>query len=337
MTEATTECAGRRAILVMTSQSVTAMEAILWPGGERRDIWMIVDAARDRTIFRMLLECGLEHSCLYAGALPPALEIAAPYLVQLEYQDRSTRRFLERAEGNSWSIFLRCDLRLDRLRRHLRHFLVVRDPRGQRLVFRYYDPRVLRVYLPTCNVDELNAVFGPIRCFWADDKTPGSMLGFYFDGGKLSQRTLSLAPGAAQQGLSLELRRDDVLRPDAPRRPGLLAMRQAQIAAFSRAELQKFEERMIAHLKQFFPKQCGALPEPQLLQLIQHGIKRASGYKITSERDVCKFIDLMIVFGRDFDADKKLPWAGRILKNRNSAAFRIQSLYQAAQPHLGRS
>jgi hypothetical protein len=337
MTEGTTECAGRRPILTMATQSLSTIEEILWPNGEKRDLWMIVDAARDRTIFRMLLECGLEYSCLYAGALPPALEIAAPYLVQLEYQDRSTRRFLERAGGNSWGIFLKCDLRLDKLRRHLRHFLIVRGPRGNRLVFRYYDPRVLRVYLPTCNAEELNAVFGPIHCFWTEDQTPGNMLEFHFDGGRLVQRTLSLAPGAAQRGLPLGPQREDIRRIDAPRRPGILAMRQAQLAAFSHAEVQKFEVRMIAHLRRFFPKQCAALTEPQLRELIQHGIKRAADHKITSERDVCKFIDLTIVFGRDFDADKKLPWASRILKNRNAAASRIQSLYQAAQPHLGRS
>jgi hypothetical protein len=36
--------------------------------------------------------------------------------------------------------------------------------KGNRLVFRYYDPRVLRVYLPTCTPDELN-VIRPDRAF----------------------------------------------------------------------------------------------------------------------------------------------------------------------------
>jgi hypothetical protein len=298
---------------------------------------MILDAARDRTIFRMLLQCGLEYSCLYSGTLPPALEIVAPYLVHLEYEDGYTRQFLERAWSNNWGIFLKCDLRLDKLRRHLRQFLVVRHPRGNRLVFRYYDPRVLRVYLPTCFTDELETVFGPIQCFWTEGKASGEMLEFRFDGGKLLQRTLSLAPGALERGLRLEPQRDDGRRTEAPRRPGLLAMRQAQLAAFSEAEVQKFEDRMLTHLRQFFPKQCAALKEPQLHELIQYGIKRAAGHKISSERDVCKFIDLMIVFGRDFDADRKLPWAGRILRNQSTARSKIQSLYQAAETHRARS
>jgi hypothetical protein len=178
----------------MTNQSLSWIEENFWPLGERRDIWMIVDAARDRAIFRMLLECHFEYSCLYSGFLPPALEIAAPYLVQLEYQDRDTRRLLERALGNSWGIFLKCGLRIDKLRRHLRQFLVVRDPRGSRLVFRYYDPRVLRVYLPTCNTEELRTVFGSIELFWTEDQVPEEMLEFGFHRGNLVRRALTLDP-----------------------------------------------------------------------------------------------------------------------------------------------
>ena len=320
----------------MTNQSFKWMEETLWPRGEKRDIWMIADAARDRAIFRMLLECGLEHSCLYSGPVPPALEIAAPYLVQLEYQDRSTRRFLEQGWGNSWGVLLKCDAGLNKLRRHLRQFLVVRDPRGNRLVFRYYDPRVLRVYLPTCFKDELQTVFGPIQCFWTEGKIPENMLEFRFNQGKLVHRTLSLSMGASERGWGLEPQRDDV-RSDLPYRPGLLAVRTAQLAAFSQAEVQKFEDWMIAHIRQFFSKQCRALQEPQLRDLIQYGIKRAAGHGIVSERDVCKFIDLMIVFGRDFDEDKQRPWASQILANRKTARSKIRSLYEAAGAQLGRS
>jgi hypothetical protein len=320
----------------MTNQSLTAIEEVLWPRGEKRDVWMILDAARDRAAFRMLLECGLEYSCLYSGTIPPALEIVAPYLVQLEYQDRSTRRFLEQGWGNSWDILLKCDSGLPKLRRHLRQFLVVRDPQGKRLVFRYYDPRVLRVYLPTCSTEELRTVFGPIQCFWTEGKIPENMLEFRFNQGKLVHRTLSLAAGVSERNWGLEVQRDDVPPADAPRLAGLLAVRAAQIAALSQAEVQKFEDWMIAHIRQFFSKQCGALQESQLRELIQYGIKRAANHGIVSERDVCKFIDLMIVFGRDFDTDKQLPWAGRILANRRTARSKIRSLYEAAEAHVVR-
>ncbi|HWB97163.1 MAG TPA: DUF4123 domain-containing protein [Bryobacteraceae bacterium] len=153
---------------------------------------MIVDAARDRRIFSMLLECHLEHSCLYSGSLHPSLEMVAPYLVQLDYDYRDTHQFIRHAWGNSWGIFLRSGTRMDALRRHLRRFLVVSDPNNRRMVFRYYDPRVLRVYLPTCTSKELQTVFGPIECFWMEHQTPDALLEFRLDRAQLVSRKHSI-------------------------------------------------------------------------------------------------------------------------------------------------
>jgi hypothetical protein len=168
------------------------LEQHLWPEGFRRDVWMIVDAARDRRIFWMLREMHLEHYCLYSGPLAPALETAAPYLVQLDRDDPHTGGFLQSAWGNSWGVFLRCSIHANSLKRHLRTFLVVRDPAGKRLVFRYYDPRVLRIYLPTCNEEELESIFGPIEYFWTEGSVVQNMLEFRLDRGRLVQHTFSL-------------------------------------------------------------------------------------------------------------------------------------------------
>jgi hypothetical protein len=178
-----------------------AIEEFLWPKGFTRDAWMIVDCARDqRRIFRFLLGCHLEYSCLYSGPLAPALEMAAPYLLQLEYDNEDTRRLIELSWGNSWGVFLKSGTSLNKLRRHLREFLIVRGPQGQRMAFRYYDPRVLRAYLPTCNSGELRTVFGPIESFWTEEqKDVEHMLEFRFAGGKLVGKTVSLASSGGRQ------------------------------------------------------------------------------------------------------------------------------------------
>jgi hypothetical protein len=172
----------------MTDQLVARIEEILWPEGPRQNIWMILDGARSIEIFRMLLACHLEYECLYSGTLSPELEMAAPYLVQLDHGYKDTHQFISRAWGNSWGVFLRSETSLKKLRRHLREFLIVRDERGNRLAFRYYDPRVLRVYLPTCTASELRTVFGPIECFWTETEGSDIMLQFCFRDNKLEQR-----------------------------------------------------------------------------------------------------------------------------------------------------
>lgn len=174
----------------MTEQWIQRIEEILWPEGPRQNVWMILDGAHTIDIFRLLLACHLEYACLYSGQLTPELEIAAPYLVQLDHGYRDTHQLIQRAWGNSWGVFLRSDTSLKKLRRHLQEFLVVRDTKGNHLVFRYYDPRVLRVYLPTCVTSELRAVFGPIECFWMESESPEYMLDFRVHNGALEQQTV---------------------------------------------------------------------------------------------------------------------------------------------------
>ena len=96
--------------------------------------------------------------------------------------------------GQAWGIFLRSDDLLRTLRRHLRTFLRVKDESGRFLLFRYYDPRVLRIYLPTCHEGELKTVFGSsIIKFHMEGRNPASIVSFELDlDGQLRQTVMSL-------------------------------------------------------------------------------------------------------------------------------------------------
>lgn len=153
----------------------------LWPKGTRDDLWALVDAARDRRLYWSLVNSYLPFSCLFAGTLPETVERVAPYLIEMRADDSFTELMLS-GWGRSFGVYLECDRPLAELRHHLRTFLTVTDPTGAKMLFRYYDPRVLRAYLPTCDGDELRTVFGPIRAFWMEARDPGVMLEYRFDG-----------------------------------------------------------------------------------------------------------------------------------------------------------
>ena len=315
---------------------IAQLEECLWPRGFARDVWMIVDSAKDRRIFGLLLDCFYSSlSSLFAMPLAPKLESVAPYLVPLDYDDNKTRKFLSSAWGNNWGVFIRCDTSQDRLRRHLRSFVSVRDPRGRRLLFRYYDPRILRTYLPACTSEELKYVFGPIECFMSESELVESMIEYRFERGELLHRTISLKAGASR-GMDPLSSFEEQGRISSVVPFGALTIRQAQMDVFSQVEVRKFEDWMVAHLRQFFPAQSRALGEPQSRELIRHGIRRAANHGIKTERDVCKFIGLMIVHGRDFDRDNQSAWAGEILANRKTARAKIRSLCEAAEMRLRR-
>jgi len=113
----------------------------------------------------------------------------------------------------------------------------------------------------------------------------------------------------------------------------MLTIRKEQLAVFGPLGKKAFEDRMITHLKKVFPEQSESLGEPKLRETIQYGTQRAASYRIISERDVCKYIDLMILYGRDFDKDPNLPWAQSILQNQaiRNPSSRIERLYKAAK------
>lgn len=114
-----------------------------------------------------------------------------------------------------------------------------------------------------------------------------------------------------------------------------MKMRPEQEQAFSQAAVQRFEDRMVTHLGKFFPEQCDALGEADTRAAIREGIQRAAQYDIISERDVCKFTDLMFAFGRRFDEDSKLPWARQVLADpaHPNATVKTNRLYDAALRH----
>ncbi len=59
---------------------------------------------------------------------------------------------------------------------------------GGTLLFRYYDPRVLRIFLPTCTPAELREFFGPLSRLYAEAEGGQELLEFSQAAGKLAVR-----------------------------------------------------------------------------------------------------------------------------------------------------
>jgi hypothetical protein len=120
-------------------------------------------------------------------------------------------------------------------------------------------------------------------------------------------------------------------------RARMLTIRPEQVKLFSQEEERKFVERVAIHLKKYFPKRCAAQGEARLHDTIRRGIGRAASYGVTAEREVCKFIHLMIVFGPDFDTDQRYSWAGDILRAPHSPNGKIELLHSTAVKRLRRA
>lgn len=180
------------------SARLKRLSEALWPEGaaSKLSVYAILDGARDDRIYPAVLGCGLPHCCLYTGNLPKEMWETAPYLIHLKPGAPFTEELLRSGWGDSWGIFAATTATLEELRRHFRKFLRVQDEAGKSLIFRFYDPRVMRVYLPTCNAAEQKTVFGPISLYCMEGEDPEELMQLHRDGDALGQTVVKLgAPG----------------------------------------------------------------------------------------------------------------------------------------------
>lgn len=156
--------------------------------------WAILDAARDSRILRAVERFYGEKCCLYAGNISQQLKEVAPYLVRFDRGDEFSDYVLEHGWGNAWGVFFSSSGSLDTLRKHFRKFLRVTDESGRRLLFRFYDPRVLSIYLPTCNHEELTTIFSPLERFVLEAEEGEAAVEYRFSGVRLKTSPCDLLP-----------------------------------------------------------------------------------------------------------------------------------------------
>jgi hypothetical protein len=154
--------------------------------------YAIVDAAQGRTAPVRAARAGLQTRSLYEGRLGAKLRDVAPHLVALSL-DAAFARWLFDNWARNVGVILQSRADFAELRRHLRKFLLVKDDSGKKYRFRYYDPRVLRVFLPTCSSAEGKDFFGPVARYYAADRSGAVVLVFAWGPKGLTVREVPLS------------------------------------------------------------------------------------------------------------------------------------------------
>lgn len=140
-------------------------------------LYSVVDGAKDYKLAlasRDLL--GEPLRPLFEDA-PAHMDRVGPYLARIQCCNRYPdymRLWAERM-GDNAGILLLSSAWPKVIRAHLRSIFTVYDEMGSMFYFRYYDPRVIRTYLPTCTAKESRQFFGPIRSILVEDEAVGVM------------------------------------------------------------------------------------------------------------------------------------------------------------------
>ena len=148
-----------------------------FPGWDKyTHVYAILDAAQDDEIYKTLMGCTEEFTCLFNGEIPIVLARAAPYLIKLPVKSHLFEKIYQQGFFSNWGVFFASYDSGKDLKKHFQELLRVKTEDGRRLFFRYYDPRVLRVYLPTCTPSELRVVFGNASKFWVSGEEKDTII-----------------------------------------------------------------------------------------------------------------------------------------------------------------
>ncbi|HVZ33234.1 MAG TPA: DUF4123 domain-containing protein [Polyangiaceae bacterium] len=135
-------------------------------------LFALLDAARAPRVMQLLLTHGEVYYSLYDGPEAERYAEVAPYLVELPPMSRLTEALVREHWGQSLGCFLFAQADFKSVRRQLRKFLLVEGEGAKKVYFRFYDPRVLRTFLPTCSAEECATFFGPIGHFVIEGEAP---------------------------------------------------------------------------------------------------------------------------------------------------------------------
>jgi hypothetical protein len=166
------------------------------------ELYAVVDAARDRRIYDLVHQA-LFPTCLFATDVVSPMGRNAPYLLPVEHAERLIDAWRNHGRGESWGIFLRSSEERARLRQRLRTFNQAKLPDGRIVVFRWWDPRVFRVYLPTCDASDLNQWFASVEEYVCEAEDGFGFHVYRNAGGVLSEKRLDrwngFEPAASRQ------------------------------------------------------------------------------------------------------------------------------------------
>lgn len=291
-------------------------------------VYAIFDGARNKSIAEMASKGELKHSCLYEGRLSYKMTQAAPYMVRLEKDHAESYQWIEQGWGNSWGIFMITypPATLFTVRHNCRKIAVAKGPNGKRLVFRYYDPRVLRTYLPTCNDVEANKVFGPVTEFIVEGESQDIIHRF--------RRTAEGVRDISRNDDKHEYKPvvvESFIKEEKDKSP--LSIRQRQMLEFAKKQMPKFIDEAESYLSDEFPDIYES-KKPLQREWLESIYYQAKSYGMITKQDHIKYINYVCIFGEDWL--KKYDFCEEILNSSESAKSKLANLKVAFVDHLNR-
>lgn len=95
-----------------------------------------------------------------------------------------------------------------------------------------------------------------------------------------------------------------------------MIIQKKQLNVFKIDALKKFEDDMVVHIKEFFPNHFISMKEQVTRNTVQYAFVKAQKYGFKTQRNVCLYLNTMLVLGSNFDTDPQYPWAIELLHEK---------------------
>lgn len=146
-------------------------------------LYGVVDSARDRELAEAAwAHFELKRWSLFGASGADHMANVSPYLVAFDFRSsypHAGSGYLDlwaNRLGSAAGILLISSADARSMWEHLGTIFKVADEHGHNYFFRFYDPRVLRVFLPTCSTEQSQQFFGPVRRILVEAETAENML-----------------------------------------------------------------------------------------------------------------------------------------------------------------
>jgi hypothetical protein len=133
----------------------------------KESLFAVLDGASVPKLPRRLKEDAVPAISLLSDKPPADLAETGPWLVSLT--PKTFGEWVIANWGSHWGVLATSSSPIESLIKHFRELVQARLPDGRTVYFRFYDPRVLRVFLPTCDAAQIDQVFGPVSQFMCED------------------------------------------------------------------------------------------------------------------------------------------------------------------------
>lgn len=311
---------------ISTEIEINSIIEELWktnPEDKTPTVYAILDGARDRRIEPLINNSQLEQACLYEGKLTYELKRSAPHIIKLEKDNAITRKIIKLGWGNSWGIFATTynTSNLSAIKLNCKKIAFVHDENNRKLLFRYYDPRISRVYLPTCNESEANQVFGSVIEYIVENENPT----------KIHRFTRTHSGVIDLNNINIKNQEKLVQGNFKIQNKNFLIIRSEQMDILStHAQEKEYQSLKKQFINDFIynPKEKIEFKgeKYEIDSLLRHCLKEAVKFKLEDRYSIYSFFHLNYQYGWGFWNTKNHAWTKSILESARDGDIKIEKI-----------